>query len=334
VAKKFRSVEEVVKSFSKLNVLIIGDVILDSYLWGKVERISPEAPVPIISVTKRENRLGGAANVAINIQSLGATPLICSVIGNDAHSKTFTELMQLMNMSIDGIHRSNTRTTTVKTRIIGNNFQMLRIDDEIDDEVSVPDRNQLFKRIASIIENKKVDVIIFEDYDKGVISKSLIEQVTELAGKKKILVAVDPKKRNFNSYKHVTLLKPNLKELKDGMKLDLEKFEIDEIQRAAEKLSETNSIDTVLITLSEQGAYVYNRKEQKHVPAHIRNIADVSGAGDTVISVAALCLAAGLSPSTTAALANLAGGIVCEKAGVVPIEKAQLINEAKGLKLF
>jgi rfaE bifunctional protein kinase chain/domain len=334
VAKKFRSIEDIVKAFSKLNVLIIGDVILDAYLWGKVERISPEAPVPIVAVSKRENRLGGAANVAINIQSLGASPLLCSVIGNDAHSKTFTELMQVMNMDVDGIHRSKTRTTTVKTRIIGNNSQMLRIDDETDDEVSASDRSQLFKRIASIIENKKIDVIIFEDYDKGVISKSLIEQVVELARKKKIPIAVDPKKRNFNSYKNVTLLKPNLKELKDGMKLDLEKFEISEIRKAAEKLSEANSIDTILITLSEQGAFVYNKKEQAHVPAHIRNISDVSGAGDTVISVAALCLATGLSPSTTASLANLAGGIVCEKVGVVPIEKEQLIKEVNGLKLF
>ena len=334
MAKNFRSIEDIIKSFSKLNVLIIGDVILDAYLWGHVDRISPEAPVPIIAVTKRENRLGGAANVAINIQSLGATPLLCSVVGNDAHSKTFIELMKVMNMNTDGIHHSKTRTTTVKTRIIGNNYQMLRVDDEIDDEVSTSDRNHLFKRIASIIESKKVDVIIFEDYDKGVISKSLIEQVTELAKKKKIPVAVDPKKRNLNSYKNVTLLKPNLKELKDGMKLDIEKFDISEIQKAAEKLSGNNSIDTILITLSEQGAYVYNRKEQKHIPAHIRNIADVSGAGDTVISVAALCLALDLSPGTTAALANLAGGIVCEKVGVVPIEKNQLIKEVNGLKLF
>jgi rfaE bifunctional protein kinase chain/domain len=334
VAKKFRSIEDVIKAFSKLNVLIIGDVILDSYLWGKVERISPEAPVPIIAVSKRENRLGGAANVAINIQSLGATPLLCSVIGNDAHSKNFLQLMQVMNMNVDGIHRSNTRTTTVKTRIIGNNSQMLRIDDETDDEVSASDRNQLLKRIKSIIENKKVDVIVFEDYDKGVISKSLIEQVVEFAKKKKIPIAVDPKKRNFNNYKNVTLLKPNLKELKDGMKLDLEKFELGEIQKAAEKLSESNSIDTILITLSEQGAFVYNKKDQRHIPAHIRNVADVSGAGDTVISVAALCLALSLSPSTTASLANLAGGIVCERVGVVPIEKEQLIQEVNGLKVF
>lgn len=334
MAKKFNNIEELVQAFSKLNVLIIGDVILDSYLWGNVERISPEAPVPIVAVKKRENRLGGAANVAINIQSLGATPLLCSVIGNDEHSRDFLELMQSMNMSVDGIYRSKTRTTTVKTRIIGNNHQMLRVDDEIDDEVSTADRNQLFKKISSIISDKKVDVIIFEDYDKGVISKSLIEQVTELARKKKIPVAVDPKKRNFNNYKNVTLLKPNLKELKDGLKLDIEKFDIAEIQKAAEKLSNNNSIDTVLITLSEQGAYVYNQREQKHVPAHIRNIADVSGAGDTVISVAALCLASDLTPGTMAILANLAGGIVCEKIGVVQIEKEQLIKEVNGLKLF
>jgi D-glycero-beta-D-manno-heptose-7-phosphate kinase len=334
VAKKFRNIEDIVKSFSKLNVLIIGDVILDSYLWGSVERISPEAPVPIVSVTKRENRLGGAANVAINIQSLGATPLLCSVIGNDIQNRTFIELMRTMNMGTEGIYHSKTRATTVKTRVIGNNHQLLRVDDEIDDEVSTSDRKQLFKRIESIIADKKVDVIIFEDYDKGVISKQLIEQVVELAKRKNIPIAVDPKKRNFNNYKNVNLLKPNLKELREGMKLDIEKFDISEIRKAAEKLSANHSVDTILITLSEQGAFVYNKKEQKHVPAHIRNIADVSGAGDTVISVAALCLALDLSPGTIATLANLAGGIVCEKVGVVPIEKDQLIKEVTGLKLF
>jgi len=332
--KKIKNIESLIEAFSKLNALVIGDVMLDAYLWGKVDRISPEAPVPIVAIDKKENRLGGAANVALNIQSLGATPLLCSVIGSGAYSRTFIELMQQQGLNTEGIYLSSSRNTTMKTRVIGNNHQMLRIDEETNSDLALSDYNQLFDRIANFIKSKKIDLIIFEDYDKGVISKSLIEEIVKLAKKNKIPVAADPKKKNFNYYKGVTLLKPNLKELREGMKIDMEKEDITEIREAVEKLSKANSIDTVLVTLSEKGAYVYNKKEEQHVPAHFRNISDVSGAGDTVISVASLCMAMKISPATMAALSNLAGGIVCEKVGVVPIEKDQLISEANGLKIF
>ncbi len=331
---KIKNITQLFAEFKKLNVLIIGDVMLDAYLWGKVERISPEAPVPIVTITKRENRLGGAANVAINIQSLGAKPILCSVIGSDQNGRTFIELLHQMRMTSDGIIQSEDRPTTMKTRVIGNNHQMLRVDDEVDGDISTTERKQLLNRISELITRKKIDVIIFEDYDKGVINKNLIEQVVKLADKNKIPVAVDPKKKNFNHYKNVTLLKPNLKELREGMKIDFEKGDMTEIRNAIEKLSKEHQLQTVLVTLSEKGAFVYSSKEEKLIPAHIRNIADVSGAGDTVISVAALCIALKLSPVTTASLANLAGGLVCEKVGVVPVEREQLLHEANGLKIF
>ncbi len=331
---KIKNIEQLFKEFKNLNVLIIGDVMVDGYLWGKVERISPEAPVPIVTITKSENRLGGAANVAINIQSLGAKPILCSVIGSDANGRMFIELLHQMKMTTEGIIQSGDRPTTVKTRVIGNNHQMLRIDDETDGEISINERRQLLTRISELIDKKKIDVIVFEDYDKGVIGKSLIEQVVKLAAAKKIPTAVDPKKKNFNHYKNVTLLKPNFKELKEGMKIDFEKGDLKEIKSAVEKLAKENRVKTVLVTLSERGAFVYNQKEEKLIPAHIRNIADVSGAGDTVISVAALCLALNLSPVTMATLANLAGGLVCEKMGVVPVETGQLLKEADGLRIF
>jgi rfaE bifunctional protein kinase chain/domain len=331
---RIKNISQLFAEFKKLNVLIIGDVMLDSYLWGKVERISPEAPVPIVTITKRENRLGGAANVAINIQSLGAKPILCSVIGSDQNGRTFIELLHQVRMTSDGIIQSENRPTTMKTRVIGNNHQMLRVDDEIDGDISISERKQLLNRISELITKKKIDVIIFEDYDKGVINKNLIEQVVKVAEKNKIPVVVDPKKKNFNHYKNVTLLKPNLKELREGMKLDIEKGDVKEIRDVIEKLSKEHRVETVLVTLSEKGAFVYSPKEEKMIPAHIRNIADVSGAGDTVISVAALCVALNLSPITTATLANLAGGLVCEKVGVVPIEREQLLQEANGLKIF
>ena len=306
---------------------------IDNYLWGKVDRISPEAPVPIVSVQKKESRLGGAANVAINVQALGANPILCAVIGGDANGRAFLDLLQQMNMSSEGLFQSNDRPTTVKTRVIGNNHQMLRVDEEKEEDINAFEKKQLINRVTAIINRKKIDVIIFEDYDKGLISKSLIDQVIKLARQKNISVAADPKKRNFNLYRHIDLFKPNLKELRDGMKIDLEKNNIDELKSAVKKLSVEHDIKNTLVTLSDLGVFISNDSVEKIIPAHFRNITDVSGAGDTVISVAALCLASGADAVTMASLANLAGGLVCEKVGVVPIEKKTFLEEAKRLKL-
>jgi rfaE bifunctional protein kinase chain/domain len=330
---KSKSTAQIFSSFEKQHVLIIGDVMIDNYLWGKVERISPEAPVPIVSVQKKESRLGGAANVAINIQALGATPVLCSVIGGDQNGRTFLDLLQQLNLSSEGLIQSNERPTTIKTRVIGNNHQMLRVDEEREEDISASERKQLINRITAIVNKKKVDVIIFEDYDKGLINKSLIEQIVKLARQKGIFVTADPKKRNFNHYRQIDLFKPNLKELRDGMKIDLEKNNSDELIHAVKKLAEEHKIDNVLVTLSDKGVLIMNGKVEKIIPAHFRNITDVSGAGDTVISVASLCLSSGTDPVMMAALANLAGGLVCEKVGVVPIEKEQFFEEAKRLKI-
>lgn len=330
---KTKTLNDLFTAFDKLNVLIVGDVMLDNYLWGKVDRISPEAPVPIVSIQKKESRLGGAANVAINVKAMGANPILCSVIGNDLNGRLFIELLKNIDLSSDGIFQSSERATTVKTRVIGNNHQMLRVDEEQDEEINVTDRKQLLNRLTNIISKKKIDVIIFEDYDKGVLGKSLIESVVKLARQKGIPTAVDPKKKNFNHYKNVTLFKPNLKELREGMKIDLDKDHLDSISKAANKLNKDHKIEISLITLSEKGIYFLDQKDEKIIPAHVRTIADVSGAGDTVISVAALCLALETSSTLLASLSNLAGGLVCEKIGVAPIEKQQLLYEAKRLKI-
>ena len=330
---KTKTLNDLFTAFDKLNVLIVGDVMLDNYLWGKVDRISPEAPVPIVSIQKKESRLGGAANVAINVKAMGANPILCSVIGNDLNGRLFIELLKNIDLSSDGIFQSSERATTVKTRVIGNNHQMLRVDEEQDEEINVTDRKQLLNRLTNIISKKKIDVIIFEDYDKGVLGKSLIESVVKLARQKGIPTAVDPKKKNFNHYKNVTLFKPNLKELREGMKIDLDKDHLDSISKAANKLNKDHKIEISLITLSEKGVYILDQKDEKIIPAHVRTIADVSGAGDTVISVAALCLALETSSTLLASLSNLAGGLVCEKIGVAPIEKQQLLYEAKRLKI-
>jgi rfaE bifunctional protein kinase chain/domain len=316
------------KNFRHMNVLIIGDVMIDSYTWGKVTRISPEAPVPIVAVEKEENRLGGAANVALNILALGATPYLCAVVGEDKNAEIFDNLLASHQLSKEGIIRSDNRITTVKTRIIGNNHQMLRIDKEVEYPLSEIELKQLYNQIKNLVDNKKIYVIIFEDYDKGVITTSLIEQVVELAKSKNIPVAVDPKKRNFLNYKNVSLFKPNLKELKEGLNIEIDTSIPATLENAAKQIREILNAKMAIITLSEKGILINTANENKIIPAHVRNIADVSGAGDTVISVAALCLAAGISPQDIAELSNLAGGLVCEHVGVVSINAEELQKEA------
>ena len=325
---KKEHVREIFRSFNNLNVLIIGDVMIDSYLWGKVNRISPEAPVPIVAVTKKERRLGGAANVALNIQALGANPILCSVIGVDYEGQAFLDLLKTQKLSQKGILKCRDRITTVKTRVIGNNAQLLRVDEEVEDESEPSETQQLLTLISYIINHDKIDVIIFEDYNKGLITSKLVNKVVELAKSKNIPTCVDPKKKNFNTYKGVSLFKPNLKELREGIKMDVSGDNINELQRAVSSFRVKQKAETILVTLAEKGVITNSRKVKEHITAHIRSIADVSGAGDTVISVAALCRALECNDIFTAALANLSGGLVCEQIGVVPIDKSQLFEEA------
>ncbi len=312
--------------------MVIGDMMLDSYIWGRVDRISPEAPVPVVSVQEREDRLGGAANVGLNLKALGAETFMCSVIGKDDNGKSLRALLREAGLHEEGIVESTHRHTTTKFRVLGNHTQMLRIDDEttrpLDSEVYL----QIKDRIKDLLDNYQIDVIVFQDYDKGVISGRLIDFVVEQASKRNIPVTVDPKKMNFMAYRGVNLFKPNLKELKEGLNLPDMPYKIDEIIEASSQLLHQQKAKIILITLSERGVFVLweenGIKKHQLIPAHIRNIADVSGAGDTVISVASLCLALGLKPEEIAAMSNLAGGLVCEQVGVVPIDKQKLFEEA------
>jgi rfaE bifunctional protein kinase chain/domain len=304
---------------------------IDSYIWGKIERISPEAPVPVVRVTKKENRLGGAANVALNIQSLGACPYICAVIGDDSDGDNFLSLLKAQRLSNEGIIKIKTRPTTVKTRIIAHNQQIARVDAETERNLSSSNTQLVLNKIKQIIADHRIDAIIFEDYDKGLITEELIDKTVKLAKEIGIITIVDPKKRNFHAYKGVQLFKPNLKELREGLKIDIDPLNIDQIEQAVERLKKHLGAKTVMLTLSENGVYVSSVSGNKHIPAHKRDIADVSGAGDTVIATTALCLAAGLNEFETAEIANLAGGLVCEHVGVVPIDKARLLREVDDL---
>jgi rfaE bifunctional protein kinase chain/domain len=326
------SVHQLFNEFNDLRIMIVGDVMVDAYIFGKVDRISPEAPVPVVAVEKRVNRLGGAANVALNIRSLGATPVLCSVIGNDQKADEFLELMHQNQMPLNGIVKSQKRITTTKFRVIGNKMQMLRVDEEQLNDLDFQEESSLLGNIQSIIDSEKIDAVIFQDYNKGVLTENIIHQVTEMSRNRKIPVVVDPKKKNFLAYQRVTLFKPNLKELKEGLNNGMEMKTIDQISEAMVLLQKQLQCEYVMVTLSERGVLIKQFADNKeittlHFPAHIRNIADVSGAGDTVISVASLCLALGQTAGFIASVSNLAGGIVCEEVGVIPIDKSRLEQE-------
>ncbi len=318
--------DQIFEGFTKLRVLVVGDVMLDSYVWGKVERISPEAPVPVVNVGRREYRLGGAGNVLLNVQALGAEAIACTVIGDDGPGDILQHQLTERNLSCEGLIRSDARITTIKERIIAGSQQVVRIDTETDANISDAERAQLIAKAKELIPS--CDVVIFEDYDKGVLSPEAIADITAFANEHKVPTVVDPKKRNFLAYNYVTLFKPNLKELREGLKVDFDVRDAAALQSVVQQLIGTLNASGALITLSEHGVYIDYQDQTCHLPAHIRSIADVSGAGDTVISIAACCVALGLSPRTIAALSNLGGGLVCEQVGVVPIDRELLRAEA------
>ena len=317
--------------FNGLRILVIGDVMLDAYVMGKVNRISPEAPVPIVSLENEDARIGGAGNVALNLLALGANPIICGVIGEDTSGDKLLNLFEKNGISTDGLVKSIARKTTVKTRVISNKQQLLRIDSESTFPLLESEEIKLNNTIQNII-NQGVDGIIFEDYNKGVLTDSVIQNTIKIAKEKDIPTAVDPKKENFLSYKGVSLFKPNLKELKEGLNLNFDfNSNKDLFEKGIEVLEEKLQNEISFITLSEFGVFIKNQTEKYYVPAHMRSISDVSGAGDTVIAVATLCLISGASTKQIAQISNLAGGLVCEKSGVVSISKNDLLKEVSEL---
>ncbi|MBL7871246.1 MAG: D-glycero-beta-D-manno-heptose-7-phosphate kinase [Cyclobacteriaceae bacterium] len=321
-----QSLPDIFKSFNNLRVLIIGDVMLDSYIWGAVERISPEAPVPVVNVKKRDVRLGGAANVALNIQALGAMPVLVALCGADDAGKKLRSILEEQNMPTEGLVDSSYRPTTVKTRVIASSQHVVRVDEESDKVADAHEEIELLKCIEKLLPS--CHVVIFEDYDKGVLNPSIIEKTVGWTQKLGIPTVVDPKKRNFLAYKGVTLFKPNLKEMREGLKVELESGNQKQLEKAIALLKDKLSINGVLASLSEQGVYIEYSDEKILLPAHPREIADVSGAGDTVVSIAALCVALNLPAKQIAALSNLGGGLVCQHVGVVPVDRDELLAEA------
>jgi rfaE bifunctional protein kinase chain/domain len=319
------------EQFTDIKIAVIGDVMLDTYWWGNVNRISPEAPVPIVALQKNELRLGGAANVALNLVAFGANTSIISVIGKDSEGDKLQSLLQQQNINITYIHQAADRITTNKTRVISRNQQMMRLDAEITTDVCGETETILLNNIEKYIANEKPQIIIFEDYNKGVLTQNIIEKTITLCKQNNILTAVDPKRKNFFSYVGVDIFKPNLVEVKEGLNVlldDITKTTLNDIhQQLKDKLQHNISF----ITLSEKGVFYNDTSDCNIIPTHIRSIADVSGAGDTVIAVASLVYATTQNIHLAAEMANIAGGLVCEEVGTAAINKEKLLIECERL---
>jgi rfaE bifunctional protein kinase chain/domain len=316
----------------KLHVVVVGDVMLDNYRWGVIERMSPEAPVPIVTVKQRDNRLGGAANVALNCVALGARVTLASVIGDDADGKELRHLASEAGIDTTLLVHSKHRPTTTKTRIISEGKHMMRLDEEVCDDLSTAEEHPFIDAVMRYLQIEKPQVVIFEDYNKGVLKENVIQKLVAHCNAIGIVTTVDPKYKNFLAYKNVTVFKPNLKEVREGLNIplaDITDVSLNEVHR---QLKDKLNHEVSFITLSEKGVY-YSNGSSAILPVHARDIKDVSGAGDTVIAVASLVYTLTLDAGLMAAVSNIAGGLVCEYVGVVPIDKAQLKAESAVLTI-
>ncbi len=323
--------DELFNDISKLKVAVIGDVMLDTYWWGTVDRISPEGPVPVVAVTKKEHRIGGAGNVALNLQALGSNAALISVLGKDEEGEKLRDLLEANNINCEYLLFSGDRVTTNKIRIIGRNQQMMRLDAEHAHDLNKEEEGGLVKKVEKYISTVKPDIIILQDYNKGVLTKKIITKVIDLCNANKIICAADPKRKNFFSFKNITLFKPNLKEVKESLHILNDEVNEKTLCSIHLQLKEKLDHSISLITLSEKGMFYQNDKDSKIIPSHLRNVADVSGAGDTVIAIASLVYAATKNIQLTAEIANIAGGLVCEVVGTAAIDKQKLLEECKQL---
>jgi len=302
---------------------VVGDLMLDRYYWGSISRISPEAPVPVVEVESQSIRLGGAANVANNIASLGGIPLMIGVIGDDSGGKRLRALVEEAGFPSSGLVIDKSRPTTTKTRVIAHHQHVVRIDQEVKEDVGKDVQGKILETLRG--ELSGLDAVILEDYNKGVIIRDLIHQISALVRKAGKIVTVDPKFNNFFEYKHVTVFKPNRKETEEALGRRL--TDLPSIEKAGWDLVKRLEADNVLLTLGETGMSLFERDgEVTHVSTRAKNVADGSGAGDTVISTLTMALVSGATVKEASALANHAGGVVCGEVGIVPIQPQALLD--------
>jgi rfaE bifunctional protein kinase chain/domain len=311
-----------IKRFAHLKALVIGDLMLDHFLWGSVSRISPEAPVPVVEVTRETEMPGGAGNVALNMAALGADIFVAGVIGQDRAGDRLLTLLQRFPVHLESVVRAPDRPTILKTRVIAHHQQVVRVDREVRSELSADIRRQLMEQVEALIP--RVDAVILSDYGKGVIHPGLINMLIPMARKKGIPITVDPKVENFAQYRQVTCVTPNLQEAMAGAHITKVSSE-EEIEKLGKQILQKLKADSVLITRGEKGMSLFEKKKPPvHIPTRAREVYDVTGAGDTVISTLTLALAAGAPLRIAAELANHAAGIVVGKLGTAAVSRSEL----------
>ena len=308
---------KITSNFHSKRIMVIGDLMLDKYYWGYTERISPEAPVPIVDVDRVDYRPGGAANVALNLSSLGCEVVLFGFIGSDNDGIKLIDVLKKQNVNCEDIIVSENRHTTVKTRVMSHDNQVIRVDFESKKDLS----SQSIKKLSNVLEKNisSVDGVILQDYNKGVLGKNNIELILDLARKLDKNIYVDPKKDNFKSYLNVRLFKPNLIEFESAYRIKDKS-----IRSSGFHLKNEIAAELLLITEGSKGVSLFDGKEYYHIPTKARKVHDVSGAGDTVISTFTLSDVCGSTPKESAILANFAAGRVCEEVGVIPINITML----------
>lgn len=316
---------DIVSRFENANVLVVGDFILDEYIWGDVRRISPEAPVPVVDVRRETFLPGGSLNVANNIHSLGGKVYPCGVVGRDMRGRMLLKAMRQQRIDTGGVVYDNTRPTTLKTRVIAHSQQVVRFDREKVHEISRKDLNNILKFIKDAASES--DVLIIEDYGKGVVTPKLIKEIIRIAKKQKLKVIVDPKEKHFSYYKGVTSITPNLKEAMSAVKNIFSLDKMPTLESTGRKLRSYLKAESVLITLGEEGMALFEKNGRiSRIPTAAREVFDVSGAGDTVIATFSLALACGASLYEAAYISNLAAGIVVGKVGAATSTLVELKN--------
>jgi len=317
------------ESFSQLKIGVIGDLMLDTYWWGKVDRISPEAPVPVVAVSKKEQRIGGAGNVALNVQSLGASVSVISMIGEETEAKLLQQLFKSENIDTTYLLTDPARITTNKIRIISRNQHMMRLDAEQTSVLTAAQEQRMLAIFREYIRNESPDLVILEDYNKGVLTESGIGEIISICRENNILTAVDPKRKNFFAFRNADIFKPNLQEAKEGLNIIGDEVSPELLNNIHDSLVRELNHKISFITLSEKGVFYKSGQTSELIPTHIRSIADVSGAGDTVIAVASVVYAASKNIRLMAEMANIAGGLVCEEVGTVAIDRNKLKKECE-----
>lgn len=320
-------IDQLFNKIADLKVGVVGDVMLDTYWWGKVDRISPEAPVPVVALKNKEYRIGGAGNVALNLVALQAKTTLFSIVGDDREADVLIDLLNQNHINTGYLVRSAKRITTNKTRVMSRNQQMMRLDSEITSDILAAEAKEMLDYFEHYVLTERPDVVIIEDYNKGVLSEDVIEQLIGICNKNSIIISVDPKKKNFFAYKGVTIFKPNLKEVYEGLNIAADNIDQAFLQGIHQSLTDRLGNKISLITLSEKGMFYQEASQAELIPSHIRNIADVSGAGDTVIAIASLVYATSKNIQLAAAIANIAGGLVCEEVGTAAINPQKLQEE-------